>query len=358
MYPAEKLEEHMRKIMMIRLLVVIVVALSIGTEAMAQKKIGTRGRSPAAAVGLQRSLTMGTTFLKKRDFANALAFADKAITQKPDDPRGYALAIQAYAGLGDFESALATGERARAACKPEALASIDELLSEVRADRSRHDRLRTAEKYAADGNAQMAASAYEEAWNGDPENEELGVKAASIYNDQVKDFDKAIALINKILLRTKDATISSQAKELLQVAEGNREAKREDDRRKAEVLAQKQAELRERERREAVEREKQQRQEQVREQIRELEAERERLENRIQSEESMAESNDGFADDNERRAASYDGQQFGAIAAALHRNEARKYKNKAAANRRTVRELQSEINSIARKISALERDLN
>jgi len=333
------------KFRVICLLAVLTAVCLMDNSAFGQKRRTARAKVAVTKTSssFSRNLTAAAASLEKRNFETALNFANKAIMLKPDSSQGYIYAINAYVGLEDFSNALATGEKAKQACSQESLSELEVLLAQVAIEKTQLERIRAAEAFAREGNAEMAAQTYKEAWASDSSREDLGLKAATIFNDNAKNYDEAIAILRKLVLNTKDPNVSADAKDLLQIAEDNRQA------REAELARQRDEEAR---------REAEAARQQIESQIGELEKEREDLSSKLNRAESSADYEDGQVDYWERQMAAYDTStpagQFGAGMSKIGRDRA---KRKADSYRQEARSLQREIGEIERKISALERKL-
>lgn len=348
------------KFRVICLLAVLTAVCLMDNSAFGQKRRTARAKVAVTKTSssFSRNLTAAAASLEKRNFETALNFANKAIMLKPDSSQGYIYAINAYVGLEDFSNALATGEKAKQACSQESLSELEVLLAQVAIEKTQLERIRAAEAFAREGNAEMAAQTYKEAWASDSSREDLGLKAATIFNDNAKNYDEAIAILRKLVLNTKDPNVSADAKDLLQIAEDNRQAREAELARQRDEEARREAGERERQRLLQIEREKEAARQQIESQIGELEKEREDLSSKLNRAESSADYEDGQVDYWERQMAAYDTStpagQFGAGMSKIGRDRA---KRKADSYRQEARSLQREIGEIERKISALERKL-
>lgn len=345
----------------IKIMVVLALVITIAGEAAGQrtrKAVRGKGTRPAAAANtFDGAMRMASAAYQKGSYTDAVRFARKASELNPEDFRPFTVLANSFLKTGSFEDALTSAQTARAKSPPTEAAELDDLIKSITDSKAGADQVKAAEAAAARGDARQAAEAYQRAFGMMPERADLGLKAASIHNDQLKNYAESIRIVNQIILTSKDPEITTSAKDLLGIAEDNQRRDAEDRERRQAEQRRLEAERQETERRMAAEREREQRSAAARARIQELESKRDSLQQEMESAQEQADDDDQRAQRFESEAASYDAQPYGALSAGIARIAAQRYKNSANRNRSKARQLQNEISQMDREISRLQRDM-
>ena len=305
-----------------------------------------RGQNaPATANTFDSALKLATISFQKKDYIAAIRLAKKAVEFKDDDFRPFNILSNAFFRMESFDEALPNAQIARKICPEEMKGELDVLIRDISESKAVAEQIKVAESAIAQNDAPKAAEGYRAAFLLMPTREDLGLKAASIYNDQIKNYGESVRLASQIALKTKDPAMSAQAKDLLGIAEENlRQEKQE--------IARKQVQ----QQRLEAEKEREQKASQARTRIEELETKKDGLQTDMEYEQEWADRHEQDAEKYEAEAARYDGQQFGAIAAGISRMASRDSRKKSNQSRSKARQLQSEISQIDREIARLQRD--
>jgi tetratricopeptide (TPR) repeat protein len=334
------------------------------------------GRKPARHLSYDEIIEQADSLVREGQYVQALSLAQEGIRLNPDDFRAYYYSAYALYKRELFDEAKPQAEQSRRLAPTDKQADVERLIEAIAGGPVAVEQVRIAERAAADGSAERAAEAYSKAFKAMPGREDIGLKAARLYSDQLNMPAESVSILKQILLRTQNPETSRVATDLLRKAEAAVRAQEEslaeqqqrqaEERRRSDEEARRQAEQRRREDGERQERERRAREEQERaarrQQLegerRQLESDREDVQRDKNSEEEQAESEEERARRFDAEADRYDSMPYGQVSAVLARNYAKGRREAAERHRQRARELGSRLNEIDRKISRIDSQLS
>ncbi len=149
-------------------------------------------------------------------YAEGLTAARQAERDKPNDYTArYYVALALY-GLGQHDQAEAAARDALRLAPPSSQAEIQLLIDRVSSNRTSSGKVAEADAALAEGLSGKAARLYEEAFNANRREYEIGLKAAELYANRTQEPLKAAAILRWIQTSNASAEIIQKAFDLLE----------------------------------------------------------------------------------------------------------------------------------------------
>ena len=187
------------------------------------------GSAPAWAADYASLVSQARTQLQNERYIEALAAAKDAVRANPNDYKGHYYLAMAYLGMDRFDDAETAVKRAQTLVQDNARAGVQKLADTIQSRRAGTGSVQAAEAALADGLTGKAARLYDQAWRAGQDNYELGLKAADLYANRLKQPVDAGRVLRQVIQSAKGGSaadraageLSKLADTLMKIAQGH-----------------------------------------------------------------------------------------------------------------------------------------